>query len=153
MSEAISKVVNGRIKTEIKRSIDNYDEITCYYLEKKDIQITFKRKNNVYVFSVPPHYPFAPPKLTINGLDQQSFFNLASIRFTKTLIAVSGIDCLCCDSYLCYNNWNAAKTMNQVIEQIEKYKTFKYLIFVKILIEKIKEKYLHRWIDLESWFY
>ena len=147
------KVINRRLNSEIKQVIDNYDEITFISLEKENIQLMFKRKNNRYVFSIPANYPFVPPKLTINDINQQSFFNLGSMRFVKMLKYISGIDCLCCDSYLCHNNWTMSTNLNQVIEQIEKYKTLKYLIFVKILLEKIKEKYLHKYIDLESWLF
>lgn len=149
----IPKVISKRLKIEIGTALCKYDEITFECLEKEYVKITFKRKNNTYIFSIPSSYPFLPPKLTINGIGQQAFFNLASGRFSNILKQISGIDCLCCDSYLCINNWSVSRNMNQVIEQIEKYKTIKYLIFVKILLEKIKEKYLHIWIDLDSWFF
>ena len=81
------------------------------------------------------------------------FFNLKTTRFKTILKYVSGLDCLCCNSYVCKNNWSPSVTMEVMINQIKQYKTYKYFIFIKLILDKIKEKYLHRDINLDSWLF
>lgn len=150
---SIPNPTNRRIKRECLEMRDKYDEISVEYTLDGDILVSFKRKENRYTFNIPIYYPFTSPRLNINGLDHSIFFNLITNRFKTVLKYVSGLDCLCCNSYLCKDNWSPAVTMERVINQIEEYKTFKYWIFVKLILDKIKETYLNRDIDLDSWLF
>ena len=78
---------------------------------------------------------------------------LKTEKYKKLLKYVSGLECLCCNSYLCNNNWNPSITFDKIINQIEGYKTFKYRISIKIILDKVKEKYLNRDIELDSWLF
>lgn len=150
---SIPNPTNKRIQRECKEMIDKYDEITVEHTVDGHTFVSLKRKENNYIFNIPMYYPFTSPKLTINGLSQQQFFDLRSERFKKVLKYVSGLECMCCDSYLCKDNWSPGITMDIVISQIENYKNIKYWIFVKLIFDKIKEKYLNRDIDLDSWLF
>lgn len=149
----ISNPVNRRIKRECQTMRDNYDEIIVEYTINGDILVSFKKINDDYIFNIPSNYPFTAPKVKINGMEQNTFFNLRTNRFKTVLKYVSGLDCLCCHTYLCKNNWSPAISMKHIIKQIEEYKTFKHFIFIKFILDKIKEKYLHRDIDLDSWLF
>lgn len=149
----IPNPINRRIKRECLTMRDKYDEITVEYTDGGNILVSFKKLHNKYIFNIPGNYPFMPPRVYINEMEQDRFFNLASTRLTTVLKYVSGLDCLCCHSFLCKNNWSPSVTMERVINQMEEYKNYKYLIFIKLILDKIKEKYLNRDIDLDSWLF
>lgn len=149
----IPKHLNRRIKNECLQVRNNYDEITIEYTEEGIILATFKRKNNIYTFNIPSNYPFTPPRLTINGQSLSTLYDLKTNRFRHILKYINGMDCFCCNSYLCKNNWGPAITFDKIISQIETFKTIKYRIFLKLILDKIKEKYLNRDIELDSWLF
>lgn len=149
----IPNPINRRIKRECQTMRHNYDEIVVEYTDNGNIIVSFKKLHNKYIFDIPGNYPFTSPRLYINEMEHNRFLNLGSSRFTTVLKYVSGLDCLCCHSFLCKNNWSPAVTMDLVIKQMEEYKTYKYSIFIKLILDKIKEKYLNRDIDLDSWLF
>ena len=149
----IPNQLNRRIKNECIRMRAKYDEISVEYTIKCNIIVSISRKNNIYIFNIPNYYPFTAPRLKINSIEQDSFFDLKTEKYKKLLKYVSGLECLCCDSYLCNNNWNPSITFDKIINQIEEYKTFKYNISIKIILDKVKEKYLNRDIELDSWLF
>lgn len=149
----IPKQLNRRIKNECLKFRSKYDEITIEYTEEGIILATFKRKNNIYTFDIPPNYPFNAPNLTINGKNVSSLYDIKTKRFRHILKYINGMDCFCCNSYLCTNNWGPKITFDNVICQIETFKTIKYRIILKLILDKIKEKYLHRDIELDSWLF
>lgn len=142
-----------RLKRECNLMNNKFDEIIVDFSDQKNIYVSLVRKNNLYTFTIPFNYPFIQPTLTINGFSQYHFFNLKSPRFSQILKYVSGLNCFCCQSYLCRNNWSPGLTLDKLVEQFESFKTFKYYIFIKLLIDKIKEKYLNRDIDIDSWLF
>lgn len=149
----IPKLVGRRIKRECQLVKDKYDDLFVEYNSNSEILVGFKRSRNQYIFIIEPNYPFTAPRVTINGLSQHEFFRLPSNRFITILQYITGLDCLCCNSMLCKNNWAPALTLDKVINQLEEYKTIKHNIQLKILADKIKEKYLNRDIDLDSWLF
>jgi len=149
----IPKMLRRRIENEYKNMRNNCDEFIIECTDVGDIFISFKKESNNFSFKIPSNYPFHPPKLNINGIFSTQFFDLKTNRFRKVLKYVSGLDCLCCSSYLCGNNWVPSLKMEHVIKQIEEYKIYKYLIFIKLILGNIKEKYLNRYIDLDSWLF
>jgi ubiquitin-protein ligase len=148
----IQKAVKRRIKNECRLMTNNCDYFKVEYnLNGGNIYVTFFSNNYEYLFEVSQNYPFTIPKLFINGIHHTDFFNLKTERFRKIIKYVANIDCLCCNSYLCYNNWAPSVTFKHIIDQINDYKTIKYLIVYKIMLDKIKEKYLIPDINLDIW--
>jgi ubiquitin-protein ligase len=123
----------------------------------KNIIIELSRQEGLYInkycFMVPLDYPFLPPKIKINETEYINFCILRSDRFVTALKYIKGIECLCCHSYMCKINWTPGLNLNHILIQINEYKKIKYNIALKILADKIKEKYLNSYIDLDSWLY
>ena len=117
------------------------------------VRLSPRHTTDTYTFTISINYPFVQPSLTINTIPHQAWVRLPSLRFKKMLKCVSGLECLCCHSYLCQGNWSPAITLHHVITQMQDYKTFKYLIIVKLLLNQIREKYLNNDIELDSWLF
>jgi hypothetical protein len=151
--DCMPKLLGRRIKRECQEIKDKYDDIFVEYNEDSEIIVGLRRSINLYIFYIDKNYPFTAPRVTINGLNQHSFFRVPSHRFTTILHYITGFECLCCDSFLCKNNWGPAITLDKVINQLEEYKKIKLNIQLKILSDKIKEKYLNRDIELDTWLF
>lgn len=148
----IPKLINKRIKKECQ-DISNKYNITVECTIEGDILVTLNRNEDTYMFNIPSNYPFSPPKLTMNGLNIKEFFDLKTKRFKNLIKYVGEIECMCCNTYLCPNNWNPALTFDKIINQINHYKNIKYLIMIKLMADQIKLQYLNSDIDLDSWLF
>jgi hypothetical protein len=149
----IPRSVGQRIKRECQLMHDKYDSLFIEYTLDGNIHIGFTKSRHEYIFHINKNYPFTCPRVTINGLNQYNFFKVPSNRFKTILQYISGLQCLCCDSVLCANNWGPAITLYKIVNQIEEYKKIKLNIQQKILADQIKQKYLNRDIDLDSWLF
>jgi len=154
---SITKSTANRLKREYEELIKTSKDITIKYTNNHVIVfIISKIENNslnVYSFTIPPNYPFSPPRIVINGKTYQSILNLNSIRFKKVLRYLTGIECLCCHSYNCSDNWSPSLSLNRIIQESNKYMVIKNNIKIKLLADKIKDKYLIDDIDLDSWLF
>lgn len=151
--DCMPKLLGRRIKRECQEIRDKYDDIFVECNENSEIIVGLRRSRNLYIFYIDKNYPFTAPRVKINGKNQNSFFRLPSNRFTTILRYITGSDCFCCNSFLCKNNWGPALTLDKVINQFEEYKKIKLNIQLKILADSIKEKYLNRDIDLDTWLF
>ena len=154
---SITKKIAKRLKKEYEDLINCAEDITIKYTNNKEIVFIISKIEdnslNVYSFTLPPNYPFSPPRIVINGNSYQTILNVHSIRFKKVLRYLTGFDCLCCHSYNCSDNWSPALSLNRIIQQSHEYKVLKNNIKIKILADKIKDKYLIDDIDLDSWLF
>jgi ubiquitin-protein ligase len=154
----ISKLLSGRLKKDCELLLDKGGTINIKNdIGNKNIIIELSRQEGLYInkycFMVPLDYPFLPPKIKINETEYINFCILRSDRFVTALKYIKGIECLCCHSYMCKINWTPGLNLNHILIQINEYKKIKYNIALKILADKIKEKYLNSYIDLDSWLY
>jgi hypothetical protein len=118
------------------------------------VECLIKNKYN-YCFTIPPDYPFRPPKISINGVSIIDFFNFTnhSAKYKKTLEYVTGTNCLIKNLYIYEQNWSPIITIEKMLQQLETYRKYKYFVSLKILTDKIKEQYLAPSIDLVSWLF
>jgi hypothetical protein len=71
----------------------------------------------------------------------------------KNLKKYTGIQCFCCETILCSNNWGPAFTMNSVINDINKYKDARRQVIIRIIVDVIKRKYLIDDTNIIEWLY
>ena len=154
---SITKTIAKRLKKEYEDLINCTEDITIKYTNNKEIVFIISKIEdaslNVYSFTMPPNYPFSPPRILINDKTYGEFLNIHSIRFKKVLRYLTGIECLCCHSYNCRDNWSPALSLNHIIQESNKYRVTKNNIKIKLLADKIKDKYLIDDIDLDSWLF
>jgi hypothetical protein len=153
----IPKLLSGRIKKECEILLKKGGNINLENDINGGIIVELQRLEGDYTikysFMMPQNYPFIPPRISINGKNHLEFCNLHSDRFRTVLQYIKGFDCLCCHSYICKNNWNPGLTLDHILKQINEYKKIKYDISLKLLADKIKEKYLVMDINLDSWLF
>ena len=69
----------------------------------------------------------------------------------KILRKYKNKDCLCCDSYDCFDNWSPAIKLSSIVDEIKNIVQFKKAITHILLADKIKKKYLIDDIDINSY--
>jgi ubiquitin-protein ligase len=125
-------------------SLDKYNN---YCIRVTDLLYSSYNTYNLYL----QYYPFRPPNVDICGVMYSEFLKMNSHLFVSKLKETYGIDCLFCNSILCPNNWGALVSLNSIIEEIRKFKSYRRDIINVLLAEKIKCKYLIDDIDIASW--
>ena len=102
-------------------------------------------------FNFKPTYPFQPPQIYYNG---NSYLNLLRItdKDERSIVRkYKNKDCLCCDSYDCFDNWSPSINLTSIIDEIKSIVKFKKAIVHILLADKIKSKYLIDDIDINSY--
>ena len=105
---------------------------------------------NTYSFCL-RFYPFYPPKIRINNVEYTDFLKITNPYFSSRLNNIYNIDCLCCNSCTCPNNWGPLVSLNKIIDEIRLFRRYRRDIINVIMCEKIKNRYLIDDIDLSSW--
>ena len=150
----IANALNRRLQYEYQYLSTKYDKCEIIYSpDKSTLLLIVNHNNKTYNFDISANYPFVSPNLTINGKKYVDWFKIKTPYFNRFIKYISGIDCLCCASYLNRDNWSPSFTIDIIIKQSEEFINYKYLIFIKIILDKIKSKYLLNDIDLESWLF
>ena len=153
-----SKYFNKRIKRDVDKLIEiypnyklNIDEIsnfiTLEIFENNDELIP------IYKFVIKQFYPFRPPDVYYKNLSYENIYKVSSQRVQKYLTLLTNKDCLCCSSMLCSNNWYVTLNFFDIIKEINNYRKIKKNIFIKILADKIKNKYLIDDINLDCYLF
>jgi ubiquitin-protein ligase len=154
-------ITNPVIKKRISREITVLEEKLLslfFFIDDKNslpilmiVDEKFK-SNNIYSIIFNNNYPFAAPTVKINLKPYYDCLQLNNLSL-QILKKIHYKDCLCCNSILCSNNWSPTYTINNIIHEIRKNKSYKRDIIYKIIIDKVKNKYLIEDINLDSWLF
>jgi hypothetical protein len=117
------------------------------------VTIIFSKDNNIYQFEISENYPFRPPKFRINYKPYKSYLMINSIKTKNELFLYTGLNCLCCYSYSCPENWNFMLKFENFINQFNVIKKYRKMIINRIIIQKILNKYLISDINLDVWLH
>lgn len=152
-----SRTLAKRLKRELDSIIFNYEIIQLDFNNKGEIQLYMQKINDnyetIYSFVFPDSYPFKPPKVFVNNKPYFDYLRLNSSKFSNILKYITNFNCLCCSSFLCNNLWSPAYTMSKILLEIDNFKKIKKNIIIKLLLDKVKEKYLINDIELDSWIF
>jgi ubiquitin-protein ligase len=157
LNEIKIQPIKKRIIREIKMLDTNFSSITIFVQGESGLPVlqvkdnTYKT-NNIYCVSFTKDYPFRPPNVIING---KSYNNLLVTKpiFIGQLKKLWDLQCLCCNTIICYSNWSPAHTSNHIFLEIHKYRKYKKILINKLFCDKIKEKYLIEDINLDCWLF
>jgi hypothetical protein len=151
-----NKFIFNRLKKESKDFEERFESLSIKYNnEKYELYLKDKLnyKYNNYCFIIDNNYPFRPPKLLINNIEYKKFLMNSTIKYRDIFTKMSGRKCLCCDNILSNERWSPAITLIKIIDEINIFREYKKNIIYKIMIDKIKNKYLINDIDIESWLF
>lgn len=134
---------------DIKEKLDtNYSNIKDYVVKFKNL-----KDNKYYKFIITSHYPFKPPKLYINDKSISFYHRITNEIFRISLRKYTGIQCFCCETILCSNNWGPQFTINDIIKDINHFTEANRQVVIRVIIDVIKRKYLIDDINIVEWLY
>jgi ubiquitin-protein ligase len=154
------------VKKRIKRELEKLDE-NCSLMSidvepnekertghnKPVINIYDNLNGLIYSLILDSNYPFRPPKIKINFTTYYEFLKISFLPFSEHLRKIHKINCLCCSTVTCGDNWSPAYTTNHIITEIRRFKGYKRDLINKMFADKIKLKYLIDDINLDCWLF
>jgi ubiquitin-protein ligase len=147
-----------RIKREIEQLISSdicIEEQT--EIQRVDNEFIVNIKNLIddknFEFTMSNYHPFKPPKLFINNKLVSFHHKFASEEFRNSLLKYTGIECFCCETILCGNNWSPQFTLKDIICDINKYINARHQVVIRIIVDVIKRKYLIDDVNIIEWLY
>jgi ubiquitin-protein ligase len=154
----ISQTLKKRIIRELEKLEESCSLISIENdINNKDINtiltILDTKNRLIYSIIIDLNYPFRPPKIQINFRPYYEFLKISFVPFTENLRKIHNINCLCCSTITCGDNWSPGFTINNLIKEIRSFKCYKRDLINKLLADKIKFKYLIDDIDLDIWLF
>ena len=152
----LSKSSVKRIKREFINMYKLYDEVIIELTQNPEDFIVIvieyvDGKKLSYKFVINVNYPFSIPKIFFNNNSYKQLLISKTSYEIINLKKLKGIDCFCCQSITCQNNWSPGNTLTDIIDEIKYFKKIKKDFVLKIMANKIKLKYLIPDIDLDCW--
>jgi ubiquitin-protein ligase len=150
--------IQRRIKREIEQLISSnicIEEQTEIQRIDNEFIVNIKNliNNKNYEFKISNNHPFKPPKLFIDKKLINFNHKVASEKFQNSLLKYSGIECFCCQTILCSNNWSPQFTFKDIIHDINRYCDARHQVVVRIILDVIKRKYLIDDVNITEWLY
>jgi ubiquitin-protein ligase len=163
---ALDNISHKSIKKRITRELEKLDR-ECSLISVEDdlndkdkngflmpiINILDNTNNLIYSITLNNYYPFRPPKVQINFRPYYEFLRISFSPFSENLKKIHKINCLCCSTITCGDNWTPAFTTNHLITEIRNFKGYRRNLINKLLADKIKVKYLIADINLDCWLF
>lgn len=154
-----NKCISKRLKRELSIMYKLYEEI--YVVIENENQCTviiyefLNEKRISYKFIITKHYPFICPTVFLNNKMYIEFLISNQNQHFDDFKKIAGIDCLCCESItsLCKDKWSCRNTLQDIIVEMNHFKNIKRNIVLKLLLDKIKYKYLITDINLGCWVF
>lgn len=118
------------------------------------ITINIMFQYNHFSFDITNRYPFIPPKnFRCNYINYKNLLRISSPKTLEELKKYKGINCLCCHTIACGDNWGPSIRMIDFINEYNKIKQYRRDIINRVLVEKIISKYLISDINLCEWLF
>jgi hypothetical protein len=96
---------------------DMSSEICKMILLHTETVVYFLYKNQKVTVFLTIYYPFNPPKkVLINGIDYNGKIDVSK-ETNEYFKKYMNINCMCCDTYLCMNNWSPTFYLIDIVDE------------------------------------
>lgn len=165
LSQFKSVAFRKRLKNELDRMYPNYNQIDVEVTEKDEVRVNVYKiekgttenddKLQTYGFVITRDYPFRSPIIFFQNRPYLEFLRTRYISKTEKDIfkKITGLNCFCCSSVNCGDNWSPGITLEKIIAEVQFIKRKKRDIVNKIIADKIKARHLIDDVDLDSWLF
>ena len=160
----LDKFQKGGIKKRLTNELVEFSKLGAYmnveYIPDNKIinlsyiiiTIVLKGEDDVYQFELTHDYPFRPPKsFRINYKKYKQYLKIDSTKTLHELKLFKGINCLCCHTISCGDNWGPIMRLYNFIDEYKTLKQYRREIINRILAQKIINKYLYPDANLLEW--
>ena len=135
-------MINKRLHGELKNLYENFNNIQIIKISKTQCRLILNNNDTIqYTFLLSDTYPFTKPKIfMINNTFYESFLKI-NIKYKQILKNMYGLDCLCCSSIYCADNWAVSYQLSKFIDEFKINLQIKQKIYLLYLLNFIKIKY------------
>lgn len=133
--------IPNRINSEINNLFNQCDYVSAERNKDKTIKIIVIKDKNKFEILLSDDYPFRPPKnILYNDINYKHSLSNAPKTIQDILKNKYHINCLCCDTIICGNNWMPAMNTSHVINEIIKLSNIKKEIKIILLCDIVRNK-------------
>lgn len=148
---------NGGLNTRIVNEMGNL-MFQCNSVKFKIIDneyiFNIEYNNNNYNILLHKDYPFkSPNRIFFNGIDYKQILSIRELRISNYLKKYYGLDCLCCSSIICINNWIPTSNISHIINDINNTRRIKKEILLRMLCDTIKIKYNCEFLNIVEYLF
>jgi hypothetical protein len=123
-----------RIKKRLIKEL-NYEDVTCYEMDYDNNIVNVFYKDRCFIsFNIPNYYPFRPIENFMVNNKPVHYYKLGNRHNVRKYF---DIQCICCKSLLCYENWKLTKTVKDILDE---YDNFKDILNASVLFYYIERK-------------
>tara|TARA_Y100000992_G_C21207643_1_gene463746 strand:- start:127 stop:639 length:513 start_codon:yes stop_codon:yes gene_type:complete len=87
-------------------------------------------------------YPFSVPKISYLSKNATSIYRTNAI-FIEDIKIMSGIDCICCNSFVCPEMWTPGNTIKDIIDEFQEITKLKCRAIERLYCDKIQEQLIN----------
>ena len=87
-------------------------------------------------------YPFSAPKISYLSKSATTIYRTNSI-FINEIRAMSGIECICCNSFVCPEMWTPGNTIKDIIDEFQEITKLKHRAIERLYCDKIQDQLIH----------
>jgi hypothetical protein len=122
----------------------NSDEYTLF----------IENNNNFYKITLSENYPFKIPiDLYINDIPYKKYLYITDIKIKEYLKLYYGLECLCCSSIMCANNWTPVHNISKILNDIDNTIRIYNEIILRIVCDEIKNKYKCYFLNIVEYLF
>ena len=107
-----------RLSREIFEIINDYKNISIIQNDNKYI-LKIKVSNRFITIQLDHKYPFKQPNVIIGTIPYHTMLCISDTFIINKLNSIYKIDCLCCKSIICPNNWKPIKNIVNILDEIK----------------------------------
>ena len=154
----INKSITRRVRKELQNMYKLHHEVIVELIQNSSnfhiiVNDTKEGKKICYKFLINSNYPFVCPTVFFNNYAYKRLLVGITNYEMKNLRTLIWMDCFCCQSLTCSNNWSPGYMLSNIISEINCYKQLKRDITLKIIANIISRKYLVEDIKLDCWLF
>lgn len=141
-----------RIRSEEKGwdNVSDMDYYICFVEEECSVYIIYIRplhyvKQITFKVVLNENYPFRKPGMVYsmnldNWREMKNFYMLRDRDMVERFQSVTGLNCMCCVSILCGDNWKVQTKMKDLASEIELFMRIKERMYERLLIGMIERR-------------
>ena len=145
--------IRTRIMNEIGNLIFQCKSVKTEF-NNENIKLFIESNNNFYKIILSNDYPFKMPiKLYINDISYKKYLYTNDIKIKEYLKKYYGLECFCCSSLMCANNWTPIHNISKIINDIDNTIRINNEIILYILCDEIKDKYRCYFLNIVEYLF
>lgn len=121
ITQHCGNVYRRRLFKDLEDLVATYPNINVIFDDILKVPYVLVIHNeNVIKITLHKCFPFKGPIIELDGEPYSKILIYTNAERKKALKDLKGIDCLCCESYICESNWKIQSRLKEVVDEVLK---------------------------------